>query len=77
MRRGSFLLALAMGMFLLVSPAFADILHFGDSAIYWPGYAATNDAYGPDNSRDEIGEPNLSAVRVESDIGGVKSIGIL
>ena len=77
MRRGSFLLALAVAMFLLVSPAFADIFNFGDSAIYWPGYEATNDAYGPDNSRDEIGEPQLSAVQVERDSLGVKSIGIL
>jgi len=75
MRKWSFLSALAVTLLLPVSPAFADIFDFGDSAIYWPGYEATNDTYGPDNLRDEIGEPQVSAVQIDRDAAGIKSIG--
>jgi hypothetical protein len=65
-----------VGLFFIAGPVSATFISFGDTAIYWPGYSATNDTYGPDNTRDVIGDPSLTGGQIEIIAGKIKSIGI-
>ena len=54
-------LALILAGLILVGPAAATTFYFGDTSIYWPGWPAPlPDAYGPDNTIDTIGSPNIT-----------------
>ena len=71
------LVALIFAGLLLAAPVSAEMISFGDHSIYWPGYPATDDLYGPDNTREEIGGPHLAGGRVVFGPGGITSIGIM
>lgn len=69
-------LALILAGLILVGPAVATPLYFTDNSIYWPGWSATNDAYGPDNTRDTIGSPDITGGQAVVDNGYLASITI-
>lgn len=50
---------LLVGLLLAGSQVFADIKYFGDTSIYWPGWASTTDP-SSDNVTDVIGHPNIT-----------------
>ncbi len=70
------ILILSLGIVLTSSLASADYtLSFGDKSIYWPTWATSTDAYGPDNTRDVIGNPNITGgVATLTNDGYLKSI---
>jgi hypothetical protein len=71
-------LALILAGLILVGPAAATIFPFGDTSIYWPGWEATiaHDTYGPDNTRDSIGSPNITGGQAVVEGGYLTSIQI-
>jgi hypothetical protein len=71
MKRTVLSLALILAGLIMVGPAAATTtFSFGDTSIYWPGWPATNDAYGPDNTRDTIGSPNITGGQAVVDDNG-------
>jgi hypothetical protein len=74
MKRGSLILA---AIFILTAAqASATQINFTDNTIYWPGWPAINDAYGPDESRDVIGGPDLTGGYVNIVNGYLTQVGI-